>query len=298
MAASRTSQNNWQTSAGEDFLQLFEIGVPNPILWIDGNGVLQNFFSAVPTKTAQNTWQTNPGEDFLQLSVSGAVSPEAWISSDGTFGGTLVGDLPGFSNFVQVNLQNSLDSATSSSIALLNSVTAGNLIFLLAANNFPIVVSDSQGNAYTQLGSVAGSYTILYYAVAKSSGPLTATISYGSPQTFSGSIIAEYTNPFPTSPLDVIIADEVISPSLNVSESFTTRYTNERVLMFQVQYGASSNYVASNSVQYRADVVQNGSTFVLIDHAVSSAGSVVESGVVQDNPFGVAVLIVSIKSRG
>jgi len=210
------------------------------------------------------------------------------------------GNTPGFPAFVQINGHNLIPSDTTLTMSFLNDVTAGDLIFVFAANNYPTGVTDNQGNSYTASVTVPGAYTVLYYTVAKTSGPLTATISYASSGQYRGALLAEYTNPFPSSPLDVQIAESVPPGNINSSFTLTTKYTNELVLLFINIAGVGSNYVASNFVAYRVDanVDAAGSTFVLVDHPSFAPGATVESGTFQFNVFGTYFAAVSIKTRG
>jgi hypothetical protein len=210
------------------------------------------------------------------------------------------GNTPGFPAFVQINGHNLIPSDTTLAISFLSDVTAGDLIFVFAANNNPTGVTDSQGNSYTAAVTVPGAYTVLYYTVAQTSGPFTATISYSSSVQYRGALIAEYTNPFPSSPLDIQTAEVV--PAGNISSSFTLtpKYTKELVVMFINIAGVGSNYVANNFVTYRvdADVDGAGSTFVLVDHPSFAPGLILESGTFQFNVFGTSFTVVSIKTRG
>src|SRR6202035_3039666 len=142
------------------------------------------------------------------------------------------GNTPGFPAFVQINGHNLIPPDTTLAISFLNDVTAGDLIFVFAANNNPTGVTDNQSNSYSAGVTVPGAYTILYYTVAKPSGPLTATISYSSSVQYRGALMAEYTNPFPSAPLDVHIAETVPVGNINSSFTVTTNYTKELVLIF------------------------------------------------------------------
>lgn len=255
--------------------------------------------STLPSKTAQNIWETTAGQDFLQLVAPNQNNPAAWVSSDGKLGGALNGQITGFSNIVQLNSVNLIPDDTSLVSSFTNSVTAGNLIFVFAANDFPTGISDSQGNSYTQLASIVGGYSILYYAVAKASNTLTVTITYGSSQAYRGVILAEYTNPFPLSPIDVVTSVDLSARATNFSLSFLTNHINEKVVMFANIYGLGFKYVANNPVNYRlnTNVGGSGSTFVLIDHPVFYPTTVTESGFFQFNVFDVGVVIISIRSK-
>jgi hypothetical protein len=209
------------------------------------------------------------------------------------------GNIPGFPAFVQINGHNLIPSDTRLAISFLNDVTAGNLIFVFAANNSPTGVTDNQGNSYTAAVTVPGAYTVLYYTVAKTSGPCTATISYSSSVQYRGALLAEYTNPFPSSPLDIQTAEVVAAPNINSSFTLNPKYTNELVLLFINIAGVGSNYVANNFVSYRVDanVDGAGSTFVLVDHPSYAPGPILESGTFQFNVFGTYFTVVSIKTR-
>lgn len=210
------------------------------------------------------------------------------------------GNIPGFPAFVQINGHNLIPSETTLAISFLSDVTVGNLIFVFAANNNPTGVTDSQGNSYTAAVTVPGAYTILYYTVAKSSGPCTATISYSSSVQYRGALIAEYTNPFPSSPLDIQTAEVVPAGNINSSFTLTTKDTNELVLIFINIAGVGSNYVANNFVTYRVDanIDRAGSTFVLVDHPSFAPGPTLESGTFQFNVFGTNFTAVSIRTHG
>ena len=304
MEFTKTSQNTWDNTVKQDMLHLNCRGSVSPVLWIDGNGVIQNQMSAVPSKTAQNTWETVPGEDFLQLSTVGEPSPLAWISSDGTFGGSLAGQVPGYSNFVQMNASDLIPSETSMTISFNSDVTEGNILFVFAANNSPASVSDSQGNSYIVLNGnsstsiyVPDNYAVLYYAIAKYSGPLTVTVSYGTAVSYRASIVAEYTNPLGLSnPIDVNLVNSVDPPGTACNETYSTLFNTETIVGFIGNWGVGSNYVASNPITYRLDanVDGAGSTFVLFDHIAPTIGSYTDSGVLQTNVYGSGVFLVGI----
>ncbi len=207
-------------------------------------------------------------------------------------------NIPGFPAFVQINGHNLIPPDTSLVVSFLHDVTAGNLVFVFAANNNPTGVTDSQGNTYTAAVTDPGAYTILYSTVAKTSGPCTATITYSSPVQYRGALIAEYTNPFPSSPLDIQTAEVVAAPNIHSSFTLNTKFTNELVLLFINIAGVGSNYVANNFVSYRVDanVDGAGSTFVLVDHPSFAPGPTLESGTFQFNVFGTNFTVVSIKT--
>jgi hypothetical protein len=234
------------------------------------------------------------------IGPTGPTGPQGPQGVQGPMGPTgSGGNTPGFPAFVQINGHNLIPSDTSLAISFLNDVTAGDLIFVFAANNSPTGVTDNQGNSYTAAVTVAGAYTILYYTVAKMSGPCSTTISYSNAVQYRGALIAEYTNPFPSSPLDIQAAEFVAAPNINSSFTLNPKYTNELVLLFINIAGVGSNYVANNFVSYRVDanVDRAGSTFVLVDHPSFAPGPILESGTFQFNVFGTLFTAVSIKTR-
>jgi len=272
--------------------------------------------------TVQNTATSQAGSFVATIGAVGPVGPQGLEGVQGPIGLTGPagqagpqglqgpigppgppgpgGNTPGFPAFVQINGHNLIPFDTSLAMSFLNDVTAGDLIFVFAANNNPTGVTDNQGNSYSAAVTVPGAYTVLYYTVAKTSGPLTATISYSSSVQYRGALMAEYTNPFPSSPLDVQIAESVPAGNINSSFTLTTNYTKELVLIFINIAGVGSNYVANNFVAYRVDanVDGAGSTFVLVDHPSFAPGSTLESGTFQFNVFGTFFAAVSIKTRG
>jgi IPT/TIG domain len=210
------------------------------------------------------------------------------------------GNTPGFATFVQIAGRNLIPAAPSLVMSFNHDVTAGNLLFVWAANNSPTGVTDTQGNSYTPLFTAGGGYSVLYYALAKTTGPCSVTISYsGSPQ-YRAALLEEYTNPFPSSPIDVQTGVDVPVGQESSSLTATTHFNNELILVFGNIYGVGSNYVADNFVTYRVDANLDGagSTLFMVEHPVFSPGSVTESGEFQFNVFGVGIVAVSIKAKG
>jgi hypothetical protein len=178
----------------------------------------------------------------------------------------------------------------------------GNFLIAYAANDSPQSVSDTNGNAWTKM--IPGSpYTNAWWCLANATGSDTITFNYGTAQNFTYDFVMEYgpINPNPASQIDVLDWRSAATGVLNISDTFTTNYPNESLVVLGNAYGAQNPYTSTTGLTIRynnGSLVGSPSGCVVGDRPAVTVGSYTESGSYPNSPFGIGFIYITLRSPG
>jgi hypothetical protein len=165
-------------------------------------------------------------------------------------------------------------------VTLAYTVTAkGSLLFLYAANDVPISLSDTGGNTWLlSPGYGSGQYTVLWYCYTKAIGSTTMTVQYSGSQANPYVVASEYSV---GSTLDFTAINAPGVNVLSMSQAIITNFNNELNVMFGNGYGNSIFTSTSGLTLRRNSEIAGGgqhSAVFVGDRPAATKGVYAETG--------------------
>jgi hypothetical protein len=142
-------------------------------------------------------------------------------------------------------------------------------------------------NTWTQLALQGGGYTTIWWAIAKTAGSITLTLTLPGTQTNILAMVAEYSGFYAPSPFDVNLNAAIPTNGTTYnSGNLQTKGPNELYVLFGNNYGSNVAYTTTSGTTMRQNNPNGNTSLYLGDRIFSTAGAHSETGTVPSSPFG------------